>query len=67
MHIGGAINVVSMEQTLPDGSCSTQYYVNGLMNGPEAPQTPEDQLRSRDVFDFNHLRNQVDASDGLQI
>ncbi|HTU71371.1 MAG TPA: SIMPL domain-containing protein [Candidatus Baltobacteraceae bacterium] len=42
VHIGGAINVQSIEQNTPDGSCSTQYFVNGMMTGPDAPQTPQD-------------------------
>ena len=41
VHIGGPLNVNSMEQATPDGSCTSQYYVNAFM-GAESPQTPGD-------------------------
>ena len=42
VHVGGVLNVVSNEQNSPDGSCSTQYAVNGFNNNPADPQSPQD-------------------------
>ena len=42
VHVGPAVNVIAYEQNTPDGSCSTQYFVGGTMNGPQEPQKPSD-------------------------
>ena len=42
VHVGSVLNVQSVEQTWPDGSCQSQYMVNGFMGNPDAPQSPQD-------------------------
>ena len=42
VHLGSVLNVISNEQSSPDGSCSSQYSVNGFTNGPADPQSPQD-------------------------
>jgi len=42
VHVGSVLNVVSGEPNSPDGSCSTQYGVNGFNNNPADPQSPQD-------------------------
>ena len=42
VHVGEPINVIANDQTSPDGSCNTQYVINGYMNGPNSPLTPAD-------------------------
>ncbi|MGA7571120.1 MAG: SIMPL domain-containing protein [Candidatus Aquilonibacter sp.] len=42
VHVGAVLNVQSLEQVSPDGSCGWQYNVNGYYSNPDAPQTPQD-------------------------
>jgi len=42
VHVGSVLNVQSFEQGWPDGSCQSQYNVNGYMGSPDAPQSPQD-------------------------
>jgi uncharacterized protein YggE len=42
VHVGSVLNVQSLEQTSPDGSCGWQYNVNGFIGNSDAPQAPQD-------------------------
>jgi len=42
VHVGTVVNVVVSEPNNPDGTCATQYAINGSMNGPGGPQSPQD-------------------------
>ncbi len=41
VHVGSELNMQSLEQPSPDGSCGWQYNVNGFGN-PDMPQSPQD-------------------------
>ncbi|MGB6987257.1 MAG: SIMPL domain-containing protein [Candidatus Aquilonibacter sp.] len=42
VHVGSVLNVQSFEQGSPDGSCQSQYNVNGFMGSPDQPQSSQE-------------------------
>lgn len=42
VHVGSVLNVQSFEQSWPDGSCQSQYSINGFMGNPDQPQSAQD-------------------------
>lgn len=42
VQVGSVLNVQSFEQSWPDGSCQSQYNINGYAGDPNQPQSPQD-------------------------